>query len=158
MHRLEPLVRRSIPRTKSPLHSNRTLGTKWPFFVAEQLGEVSKFGHGETVLRWPRVRTITLVIDEGRGIGVDSSTDAVLHSPGSLGSQPRAGDATGALLSSGIYMPSTHHPHGHHKISAYLNRRVPRGGNPENGAAEVPADINNVSTHGLLIVSPRVVY
>lgn len=77
MHRLEPLVGRPIHRTKGTLHSGRPLRTQWPFFVAEELGEVSKLGHGEAVLRWPRVRTVTVVIYEGREIGVDSSTDAV---------------------------------------------------------------------------------
>lgn len=89
MHRLEPFVGRSIHRTKGPLHSGRPLRTQWAFFVAKQLGEVSELGHGEAVLRWPRVRTITLVIDEGWEIGVDFSTDAVHHDPGSLGSQRR---------------------------------------------------------------------
>lgn len=83
--------------------------TQWPLFVAEQLGEVGEFGHGEAVLCWPWVRTISLVIDEGREIGVDGSTDAVYHGPGSLGRQRWGRDATGALISTGIYLVCAEH-------------------------------------------------
>lgn len=81
VHRLEPLVGGSIHRTKCALHSYRSLRSQWAFFVAQQVGKVGELGHRKAMLRWPRIRAITAVVDERREIVVDSSTDAFAHSP-----------------------------------------------------------------------------